>query len=173
MELPDPSAMEEARHPQSQQDNLSQDVCLEEEPAVKSMARSQYAFLTPIISGTDVCGSTFRAYGSGYPGVAGRGVAGRNFPFVFWPIAWAGAGVGGGAYLHNSQVCLILHIRHCIQLIVLHSMADMITAADLEVYRSLQPSHHHRSKVPPSVCWPTMRPLSNSFKILSPHVQAI
>jgi hypothetical protein len=46
-----------------------------------------------------------RQYGSGYPGVAGRGVAGRGFPFVFWPLAWGGvAGVSTAAYLHNTEV---------------------------------------------------------------------
>jgi hypothetical protein len=46
-----------------------------------------------------------RQYGSGYPGVAGRGVAGRGFPFVFWPLAWGGAvGLGAGAYLHSNEV---------------------------------------------------------------------
>ena len=48
---------------------------------------------------------TFRQYGSGYPGIAGRGVAGRGFPFLFWPLAWGGvAGVGTAAYLHNTEV---------------------------------------------------------------------
>ncbi|KAL0580681.1 hypothetical protein V5O48_001322 [Marasmius crinis-equi] len=43
-------------------------------------------------------------YGSGYPGVPGRGVADRGFPFFFWPVAWGGAaGVGGAAYLHNRE----------------------------------------------------------------------
>ncbi|KAL0066560.1 hypothetical protein AAF712_006363 [Marasmius tenuissimus] len=43
-------------------------------------------------------------YGSGYPGISGRGVTGRPFPFYFWPLAWGGAaGVGGGAYLHNRE----------------------------------------------------------------------
>ncbi|KAF8223832.1 hypothetical protein L208DRAFT_1411362 [Tricholoma matsutake] len=43
-------------------------------------------------------------YGSGYPGITGRGVAGRGFPFIFWPLAWGGAiGLGTGAYLHNNE----------------------------------------------------------------------
>ncbi|KAI3605026.1 acetolactate synthase [Moniliophthora roreri] len=43
-------------------------------------------------------------YGSGYPGIAGRGVANRGFPFFFWPVAWGGAaGVGSAAYLHNRE----------------------------------------------------------------------
>lgn len=52
-----------------------------------------------------------RMYGSGYPGVAGRGVSGRGFPFFFWPIAWGGvAGLGTAAYLHSDEVCSI-HIH--------------------------------------------------------------
>ena len=46
-----------------------------------------------------------RTYGSGYPGVTGRGVAGRGFPFYFWPLAWGGiADVGTAAYLHSDEV---------------------------------------------------------------------
>jgi hypothetical protein len=47
-----------------------------------------------------------RTYGSGYPGEAGHGVAGRGFPFVFWPLAWGGAvGLGAaGAYLDSDEV---------------------------------------------------------------------
>ncbi|KAL0573658.1 hypothetical protein V5O48_008304, partial [Marasmius crinis-equi] len=45
-----------------------------------------------------------RQYGSGYPGVVGAGVAGRGFPFYFWPVTWGGAaGVGTAAYLHNRN----------------------------------------------------------------------
>ncbi|ESK94331.1 hypothetical protein Moror_8196 [Moniliophthora roreri MCA 2997] len=47
-----------------------------------------------------------RMYGSGYPGVTGRGVAGRGFPFFFWPVVWgsaAGVGLGTAAYLHNDE----------------------------------------------------------------------
>ena len=36
-----------------------------------------------------------RQYGSGYPGVVGRGVAGRNFPFYFWPLTFGGVGAAG------------------------------------------------------------------------------
>ncbi|KAF9051090.1 hypothetical protein BDZ89DRAFT_1154005 [Hymenopellis radicata] len=43
------------------------------------------------------------AYGSGYPGVSGRGVDNRNFPFYFWPLAWGGVGFGGASYLHTNQ----------------------------------------------------------------------
>ncbi|KAF9270771.1 hypothetical protein L218DRAFT_889557 [Marasmius fiardii PR-910] len=42
-------------------------------------------------------------FGSGYPGVPGRGVANRGFPFFFWPVAWGGVGLGGAAYLHNNE----------------------------------------------------------------------
>lgn len=46
-----------------------------------------------------------RTYGSGYPGIAGRGVAGRGFPFFFWPLAWGGvAALGVGAYLDTDEV---------------------------------------------------------------------
>ncbi|KDR70408.1 hypothetical protein GALMADRAFT_76087 [Galerina marginata CBS 339.88] len=36
-------------------------------------------------------------YGSGYPGVEGRGTSGRGFPFYFWPVAWPAAALGGAA----------------------------------------------------------------------------
>ncbi|KAF5330458.1 hypothetical protein D9619_005392 [Psilocybe cf. subviscida] len=50
----------------------------------------------------EVYGSS--TYGSGYPnGAIGRGVAGRPFPFFFWPLAWGGAAVGSAAYLHNTE----------------------------------------------------------------------
>ncbi|KAJ7583772.1 hypothetical protein C8J56DRAFT_192135 [Mycena floridula] len=43
-------------------------------------------------------------YGSGYPGVVGRGVVERSFPFYFWPLAWGGvAGAGRGAHLHDLE----------------------------------------------------------------------
>ncbi|KAK1232626.1 hypothetical protein PQX77_004247 [Marasmius sp. AFHP31] len=45
-----------------------------------------------------------RQYGSGYPGVTGAGVAGRGFPFYFWPVTWgAAAGAGTAAYYHNRD----------------------------------------------------------------------
>ncbi|KAF8985212.1 hypothetical protein BDQ17DRAFT_1169730, partial [Cyathus striatus] len=45
-----------------------------------------------------------QVYGSGYPGIASRGVSGLGFPFVFWPLAWGGiAGAGGAAYLHSTE----------------------------------------------------------------------
>ncbi|KAJ7935676.1 hypothetical protein B0H13DRAFT_1949166 [Mycena leptocephala] len=52
-------------------------------------------------SGTraEVFGS--RTYGSGYPGISGRGVANRGFPFYFWPLSF-GVGAGSGAYLHSN-----------------------------------------------------------------------
>lgn len=46
-----------------------------------------------------------RQYGSGYPGVASRGVAGLGFPFFFWPVVFGtGTLVGTGAYLHAQEV---------------------------------------------------------------------
>ncbi|KAA1475007.1 hypothetical protein DENSPDRAFT_841707 [Dentipellis sp. KUC8613] len=51
---------------------------------------------------SDVYGTS--VYGSGYPGVATRGVAGLGLPFYFWPVVWGGtAGVGTAAYLHESH----------------------------------------------------------------------
>ncbi|KAI5895627.1 uncharacterized protein SCHCODRAFT_02619947 [Schizophyllum commune H4-8] len=45
-----------------------------------------------------------RQYGSGYPGVTGRGVAGRNFPFYFWPLTFGGVGaVGAHHYLDDDD----------------------------------------------------------------------
>ncbi|EGO04088.1 hypothetical protein SERLA73DRAFT_175836 [Serpula lacrymans var. lacrymans S7.3] len=44
-----------------------------------------------------------RTYGSGYPGISGRGVTGRGFPFWFWPVIWGGAGAGSGAYLVDRE----------------------------------------------------------------------
>ena len=47
---------------------------------------------------------SFRTYGSGYPGVVGRGTAGRGFPFFFWPIVWpVAAGAGAAAYLSGGD----------------------------------------------------------------------
>ncbi|KAG6377300.1 hypothetical protein JVT61DRAFT_15088 [Boletus reticuloceps] len=43
-----------------------------------------------------------RTYGSGYPGVMGRGVAGRGFPFWYWPVVW-GYGAPVGSYLRPSE----------------------------------------------------------------------
>jgi hypothetical protein len=45
-----------------------------------------------------------RRYGSGYPGLGNNGVAGRGFPFFFWPIVWGGAlGAGGAHYLDGHE----------------------------------------------------------------------
>jgi hypothetical protein len=42
--------------------------------------------------------SLYRTYGSGYGGnVLTRGVAGRSFPFFFWPVVW-----GSGALLSTE-----------------------------------------------------------------------
>ncbi|KAJ7645137.1 hypothetical protein DFH06DRAFT_1425900 [Mycena polygramma] len=46
-----------------------------------------------------------RTYGSGYPGLSSRGVAGRGFPFYFWPISW-GSGTGyssNASYLYSGE----------------------------------------------------------------------
>ncbi|KAG1729564.1 hypothetical protein EDB19DRAFT_1938367 [Suillus lakei] len=41
-----------------------------------------------------------RSYGSGYPGYSSYGVAGRGFPFWFWPVVWGGS---ANQYLHGSE----------------------------------------------------------------------
>ncbi|KAM5541678.1 hypothetical protein V8D89_004659 [Ganoderma adspersum] len=48
----------------------------------------------------DVYGTS--VYGSGYPGVVGSGVAGRNFPYVYPPIVWVDYGYGPH-YLHSAH----------------------------------------------------------------------
>lgn len=75
-----------------------------------------------------------RFYGSGYPGIAGRGVAGRGFPFFFWPVVFVGGGAGSGAYLHDTEVD-VLHRRypnHVMLIIGSFSMAIPRIAVDLE-----------------------------------------
>ncbi|KAF5329000.1 hypothetical protein D9758_018862 [Tetrapyrgos nigripes] len=43
-------------------------------------------------------------YGSGYPGYGlARGVAGRGFPFYFWPLVWGGAAGAGTTYLNAED----------------------------------------------------------------------
>ncbi|KDQ52174.1 hypothetical protein JAAARDRAFT_139228 [Jaapia argillacea MUCL 33604] len=44
-----------------------------------------------------------RYYGSGYPGYPGIGVAGRGFPFYFWPVVWGGGLGYGGSYLYDHE----------------------------------------------------------------------
>ena len=48
-------------------------------------------------------------YGSGYPGYTGRGVAGRNFPFYYWPIVF-GAGYYGGVHYIDEGRREVSHI---------------------------------------------------------------
>lgn len=49
-----------------------------------------------------------RMYGSGYPGLPGGTVAGRGFPFLFWPVVWGTPGYGGH-YLHSNEVRSMSH----------------------------------------------------------------
>ncbi|KIM50671.1 hypothetical protein SCLCIDRAFT_34087 [Scleroderma citrinum Foug A] len=44
-----------------------------------------------------------KSYGSGYPGITGRGVAGRGFPFWFWPIVWGSTAAETAPYLNGSE----------------------------------------------------------------------
>ncbi|EIW78171.1 hypothetical protein CONPUDRAFT_107924 [Coniophora puteana RWD-64-598 SS2] len=47
-----------------------------------------------------------RSYGSGYPGVSGRGVTSRGFPFWFWPVVWGGSLGAGGDYLIDHEALI-------------------------------------------------------------------
>lgn len=53
----------------------------------------------------------FSRYGSGYPGVNGVGVGGRNFPFFFWPVVYSAiAGdTAEQAYLYDTEVSVITY----------------------------------------------------------------
>jgi len=43
-------------------------------------------------------------YGSGYPGTTSSGIAGRGFPFGFWPLTFgAGAGLGAGSQFRSHE----------------------------------------------------------------------
>ncbi|KAF8636980.1 hypothetical protein AX17_003127 [Amanita inopinata Kibby_2008] len=42
----------------------------------------------------------YREYGSGYPGINGRGTAGRGFPFYFWPVVWTGSIANSTTYAY-------------------------------------------------------------------------
>ena len=45
-----------------------------------------------------------RAYGSGYPGIEGRGVVGRHLPFWFWPVVWSKNASIIQPYLDGTEV---------------------------------------------------------------------
>ncbi|KAG6844503.1 hypothetical protein H0H87_006389, partial [Tephrocybe sp. NHM501043] len=42
-------------------------------------------------------------YGSGYPGITGRGVQDRGFPFMFYPVVFAAPIGAGGYYLYREE----------------------------------------------------------------------
>ncbi|KAI5994575.1 hypothetical protein F5J12DRAFT_856930 [Pisolithus orientalis] len=44
-----------------------------------------------------------RTYGSGYPGITGRGVSGRGFPFWYWPVVWIDTAAESQPYLNGSE----------------------------------------------------------------------
>jgi hypothetical protein len=63
----------------------------------------------------------------------GRGVAGRSFPFTFWPLVWGGAvGFGASAYLHSDEVIAFLFFAPSWQLNPLISTVGLTTAVVLE-----------------------------------------
>ncbi|KAG6327969.1 hypothetical protein ID866_11120 [Astraeus odoratus] len=44
-----------------------------------------------------------KTYGSGYPGVTGRGVQGRDFPYWYWPCVWGNNAGNTQSYLNGSE----------------------------------------------------------------------
>ena len=50
-----------------------------------------------------------RTYGSGYPGIGGRGVVGRPFPFWFWPVVWSSNASQIQPYLDGTEVSTSHH----------------------------------------------------------------
>ena len=54
-----------------------------------------------------------RIYGSGYPGIIGRGTAGRGFPFFFWPLSWGRVSyTDSSAYLYTTDVGLSILVNY-------------------------------------------------------------
>ncbi|KAJ7032458.1 hypothetical protein C8F04DRAFT_1003971 [Mycena alexandri] len=78
-----------------------------------------------------------QTYGSGYPGNSGRGVAGRGFPFFFWPLSFEGR-PGNGAYLQSN-----IEYGHAYNssrpggAMVTASFVSAATAANISVFRIL------------------------------------
>ena len=70
-----------------------------------------------------------RAYGSGYPGIAGKGTVGLGFPFFFWPLAFGTVGLGG-AYHYHSDVGAS-HLQRGRLVDMENSMAVQTIAVDL------------------------------------------
>jgi len=99
------TVVEVVKCPPFPQVNCLQDVHLAEARDPRFLGIGLLSFANGLYSLLIIIIFIFRQYGSGYPGIAGRGVAGRGFPFLFWPLAWGGvAGVGTAAYLHNTEV---------------------------------------------------------------------
>jgi len=51
-------------------------------------------------------------YGSGYPGSPGAGVAGRGFPYYYWPVVFGSlAVIGTQAYLNtHGEVSVVIPV---------------------------------------------------------------
>ena len=65
-------------------------------------------FCAGIIDCSKILTSYRRAYGSGYPGIAGKGTVGRGFPFFFWPLAFGTVGLGGAYHYHSDVGALYI-----------------------------------------------------------------
>ncbi|KAH9923466.1 uncharacterized protein BXZ73DRAFT_103900 [Epithele typhae] len=72
------------------------------------------AKVVPIPAGEPFAGRTYgggtraniygtSTYGSGYPGLRAGEVAGRGFPFVFWPVVWGTGAAYTAAYLLDQE----------------------------------------------------------------------
>jgi len=81
------------------------DVVWEEEHAIKYLGVGEFLIRMHVQKNATADIFVSRVYGSGYPGITGRGVFSRGFPFYFWPIIWVGAAGGATrAYLYDSEV---------------------------------------------------------------------
>ncbi|KAJ7021667.1 hypothetical protein C8F04DRAFT_1195223 [Mycena alexandri] len=77
-----------------------------------------------------------QTYGSGYPGISGRGVADRGFPFFLWPLSFEGR-PGNGAYLQSNFEYGHANSSRPGEATVTASFASAATAANISVFRIL------------------------------------
>ena len=126
-------------------------------------SRSRYSVLTSQFVGS-------REYGSGYPGIQGRGVNSRGFPFFFWPLAWGGLGGGfGAAYLHTGEVSCFIFESHGPPSKHLFSTVDPTIPLVQAALCSTQ-SSHPTPRTPHFASWPTTPPSQSLFPISRPIV---
>jgi hypothetical protein len=60
--------------------------------------------------------SSYRTYGSGYPGVPGPGVENRGFPFIFFPVVFATPAGWEESYLYREVEVGYVH-RLCMSIL--------------------------------------------------------